>query len=369
MSDFARRLGDAIRCAQSSPVSLDDAAFNDLALALFHLQFEQVVPYRQLCERRKCTPDGVQSWRNIPAVPTTAFKELELTSLPAKERTTVFHSSGTTEQRPSRHFHSSESLVVYETSLLPWFRQHVLPELTDASQRTPADWHWLALTPPPSSAPNSSLIHMLDIVQREYSSAAPAFFGELSPENTWEIRFDEVIARLQQSVTAQQPVILLGTAFLFVHLLDKLEHRSLSFTLPAGSRVMETGGYKGRSRELPKAELHRHLSARLGIADDAIICEYGMSELSSQAYDRVCGNHAARRLRFPPWARTVVISPETGQEVANGETGLVRIHDLANVWSVGAIQTEDLAIRHADGLELLGRTRQAEPRGCSLMAG
>ena len=93
-----------------------------------------------------------------------------------------------------------------------------------------------------------------------------------------------------------------------------------------------------------------------------------MSELSSQAYDLEDGHSSfvIRHFRLPPWARVQIVSPETGREVNEGETGLLRIFDLANVFSVMAIQTEDLAIRWGDGFELIGRDAMAEPRGCSL---
>ena len=167
--------------------------------------------------------------------------------------------------------------------------------------------------------------------------------------------------------------MLLGTAFMFVHLLDELERRGLSIALPPGSRIMETGGYKGRSRELPKAELHALITSRLGVPPEFIVCEYGMSELSSQAYDRVAGSASLLHpqssiFSFPPWCRALVISPETGREVAEGETGLLRLFDLANVRSMMAVQTEDLAVRRGDGFELLGRAAQTEARGCSLLA-
>ena len=147
---------------------------------------------------------------------------------------------------------------------------------------------------------------------------------------------------------------------------------------------METGGYKNRSRSMPKTELHALITERLGVPPSHIICEYGMSELSSQAYDDVtswrvasCASNSrhsrhpspvTRHFHFPPWARAQIISPETGREVADGETGLIRVFDLANVFSVMAIQTEDLGIRRGDGFELIGRAQLAEPRGCSLMA-
>jgi hypothetical protein len=169
---------------------------------------------------------------------------------------------------------------------------------------------------------------------------------------------------------------LLGTAFSFVHLLDHLVEKKLRFRLSPGSLAMETGGYKGRSRALPKTELHALITELLGIPAANIVCEYGMSELSSQAYDRnlsafnpqLSTLNSQRAFRFPPWARVQIISPETGREVAEDETGLLRVFDLANVFSVMAIQTEDLAIRRTGGFELIGRAEAAEPRGCSLMA-
>jgi len=115
----------------------------------------------------------------------------------------------------------------------------------------------------------------------------------------------------------------------------------------------------------------------LGVPGGFIVCEYGMSELSSQAYDRIAGNAPGQRcampdepraFHFPPWCRALVVSPETGCEVEEGETGMLRLFDLANVRSVMAIQTEDLAVRRGAGFELLGRAARAEARGCSLLA-
>jgi hypothetical protein len=178
--------------------------------------------------------------------------------------------------------------------------------------------------------------------------------GHVDSSGTWQIDFEQVLL-LQGS----GPVVLFGTAFNFVHLLDFVGARE--FRLPAGSMAFETGGYKGRSRTIPKAELHGVLKGRLGI--DKIISEYGMCELSSQGYDLGDGV-----FRFPPWARVQIISPETGREVGEGERGLIRVIDLANVYSVMAIQTEDMGVRRGAGLELIGRAALSEARGCSLMS-
>ena len=102
--------------------------FNQLALELFGLQYEHNPAYQRICRARQVNPEQVKHWKQAAFVPVVAFKELEMSSIPAAERTAVFHSSGTTGQKPSRHFHSAASLQVYEGSLLPWFERHFLPE-------------------------------------------------------------------------------------------------------------------------------------------------------------------------------------------------------------------------------------------------
>lgn len=330
----------------------NDRAFNEAAVELFALQYQHNPAYRKICEGRNRTPDKVEHWTRVPFVPTAIFKELELSSIPPPERTAVFHSSGTMEQKPSRHFHSAESLAVYEESLRLWFDENI------ANPGAKPDL--LCLTPPPQSAPHSSLVHMLEIVRQKWDAPDSVFTGKMAADNTWILDFDATIASLQ----TQKNKLILGTAFSFVHLLDYLAEKDLRFELPPRSRVMETGGYKNRSRMMPKVELHSLMTKWLGISRENIICEYGMSELSSQAYDT---KTPGRYFHFPPWARLQIISPETGREVAEGETGLIRIFDLANVFSVAAIQTEDLGVRRRSGFDLIGRATLAEARGCSLM--
>jgi hypothetical protein len=118
---------------------------------------------------------------------------------------------------------------------------------------------------------------------------------------------------------------------------------------------------------LSRKELHATLSSVFSVPSSRIFREYGMSELSSQAYDVTPIDSDA--FQFPPWARFQIISPETGDVVADGEPGLLRICDLANVASAVMVQTEDLAVRRGKGFHLMGRAMTAEPRGCSLMAG
>ena len=225
---------------------------------------------------------------------------------------------------------------------------------------------------------------MFETVRQKLGAPESAFVGRADAAGMWNLDFGQTLAALGENRKSKivNHKLVLGTAFSFVYLLDFLAGKNLRFQLPPDSRVMETGGYKNRSRSMPKAELHSLITKFLGVPPENIICEYGMSELSSQAYDKVAGdkcqvtrNSAAscnvpsvtRHFQFPPWARVQIISPETGREVSDGETGLIRVFDLANVFSVAAIQTEDLGIRHGHGFELIGRVQLAETRGCSLM--
>jgi len=355
LSSFAARLRALIANTQAES---QRSNFAELALELFTYQFAGNSAYRKICETRRATLLTVSDWTQIPAVPTTAFKELELTSLPPEQRTHVFHSSRTTQQKPSRHFHNAESLAVYEDSLWVWFARHVAATAGESSL--------VLLTPSPAEAPHSSLVHMFKIVRQKLGAGLIEFCGAVGSDDLWTLNLQFVIARLETALSTGKPMLILGTAFSFVHLLDHLAEIQRQFKLPPGSRVMETGGYKGRSREIPKPELHALITKHLGVPQQHIICEYGMSELSSQAYDSKLD--VARVFQFPPWARVQIISPETGREVADGETGLIRVFDLANIFSVMAVQTEDLALRCGDGFEPLGRAAAAEPRGCSLMA-
>ena len=347
--------------------------FDELALDLFALQFEHVSVYRHFCQARGVTPRSISAWTEIPAVPTTAFKELEITSLPPAERTALFYSSGTTTRRSGRHFHSRDSIGLYEASALGWFQRHLLPEADSVltggakARRLPL----LILTPSSVEAPNSSLVHMFETVRREFGSDDSLFAGQLETRGGWTVDPRKASTWLSNVANRNWPGVLLGTAFSFLELLDWMETNHLHVQLPSGSRVLETGGYKGRTRALPKNELHSQITERLGIPSARIVSEYGMSELSSQAYDRVADVDKspidARLFRFPPWARFQIVSPETGREVEEGETGLIRVFDLANVRSVLGIQTEDLGVRRAEGFEFIGRAASAEPKGCSLM--
>ena len=343
--------------ASDAATPRDDERFDALARALFAFQFEHCAPYRRFCEMRGRTPGAVQHWREIPAVPTGAFKELALRSFPAERTAHGFRTSGTsTEQRGALHL---DTLELYEASLLPSFRRGVLPDLAPGAR---VRLHVLA--PAPAETPESSLSHMFGVVVRELGDEQSGF----------DVRGGALDVRglrdaLETACRDVVPVALCGTAFAFVHLVDALAAEGARFALPTGSRVMETGGFKGRSRAVPRAELVEGIESALGVPPGRIVNQYGMTELGSQFYDSVlCDPDAPRRKLAPPWTRVRIVDPETGDDAEPGAIGIVQIVDLVNTGSVAAIQTADLGRAIGDGFDVLGREPDAEARGCSIAA-
>ena len=210
--------------------------------------------------------------------------------------------------------------------------------------------------------------HNYHLAERDVRFSAKSFrAGEGA--NFWVRRDQFDFARLRESLSAQieagRPIAICGSAFAFVHLIDTwAEPAALATSARELALTTETGGFKGRSREVLKAELYAQLAKTFAVPDNAIWNEYGMSELSSQAYARgINGLH-----HTPPWTRVLVVDPATGREVGLGKQGLVRWIDLANVDSVMAVQTLDVAERTEEGFRLIGRLSRTEPRGCSLSA-
>ena len=200
-------------------------------------------------------------------------------------------------------------------------------------------------------APHSSLSYMMGVVKRRFAKNRGHYY----------VRDDvpqfETLARDLRK--GKKPFMLLATAFALKGFLDFLREKKVKIVGHRLSRLVETGGFKGKTNEITKEALYKECEKYLGVPNDFCISEYGMTELSSQCYRKnvFCG---------PAWMRTVVIDPKTGKEAAKGKTGLLRHFDLANRGSVLAIQTEDLGRAVGEGFEFLGRSLGSELRGCSL---
>lgn len=324
---------------------MSDAAFNALALRIFEYQLRHNEPYARYCARLNVTK-APASWEAIPAVPAPAFAEAALTTFDPSTAALVFETSGTTRARPGRH--AMQTSALYDASLLAGF---------DRAVGNARELRYFNLVPNPRERPSSSLGYMMARIG-ERGTGAPG----------WYLRDDELMVEaferdLGAAIAQHQPVFVAATAFALVHLLDAATVRGSVFVLPAGSRVMTTGGFKGRSRTVEPAELERETCAFFGTPPGAILSEYGMTELSSQYYR----SGASDAYTGPPWLRTRVVGPERTTLARNAIGSLLHV-DLANRSSCLAIQTEDIGMQTNEGLVLIGRDREAALRGCSLDA-
>jgi hypothetical protein len=339
------------------PVAED--VFNAAALRVFDYQYSRNSAYAAFADRRGRTPASISHWTEIPAVPTAAFKEVPLVAGNPGDAKAVFRTSGTTHGEEKRGTHYLLDAGIYHSALVPTFAACVLPD--------GAELLMASLIPPSWDMPGSSLSHMVSVLVDRLGAPGSGFYATAAAG----IDHERLSRTLTQAQHDQVPVCILGTSFAFVHWLDDLAATGDSFTLPAGSRIMDTGGYKGRSREIAEDELRELYSRLLGVPAEYCVNEYGMTELCSQFYDSALRDHvrgraAPRRKLVPPWVRTRVVDPESLEPLTAGQTGLLQHVDLANAFSVAAVQTEDLGILVDDGFALLGRAPGAVPRGCSI---
>lgn len=329
----AGQILDAIR------PDLPDEAFDQLALGLLRQQAIHVPPYRRLLSGLGLDASRLSHWTEFPALPASAFRDAPVCGFDPVRATHVFETSGTTATTTGRHYLASP--LFYQTSLRTAFKAFMPP--LDAHQ-------WVLLIPPPALRPHSSLSFML---------------GHLAPPNAlWCVdgnyQIDEERFRLALR-SSVQPIALFGTSFALARAAD-----SAPVPCPPGSIIFDTGGMKGRHRELNRHDFLHLLRHAFAIPPDHIWNEYGMTEWSSQGYARMDeGLH-----RFPAWMRIRVVDPASGRDCPPGQPGLVCACDLANVGSVAAIATRDAAqwelTDRGPALRLLGRWSNAEPRGCSL---
>lgn len=314
----------------------DDTEFNNLSLVIFQYQYQHCAVYRQYCHYLKIDLSHIDHYSKIPFLPVELFKNFEVIT-DEKKTQIIFESSGTTGSIPSRHFVADIHLYVES------FRTHFI-----ANYGALADWHILALLPSYLEKGHSSLVYMVNELIKETRSTESNFY-------LYDMEaLAQQLAKLEKEATRK--TMLIGVTYA---LQDFAEAYPQRFT---NTIVMETGGMKGRRKEITRAELHHQLATAFEV--DAIHSEYGMTELLSQAY-------AARdgRFRPPPWMKIVVTDLYDPFEIkSTATTGKINIIDLANLYSCSFISVADMGKVFDDGsFEISGRLDMATLRGCNLM--
>ena len=312
-----------------------ETEFSEFALHLFQRQAKDVEVYKQFLELLKIDPGQVKNVIDIPFLPISFFKSHKIAREDADEKI-IFSSSGTTGQVSSKHYVSD--LSIYESSFRKGF-QHFYGK--------PKEYCILALLPAYLERTGSSLVYMVDDLIKKSTHSKSGFYLN----NHQELR-----VTLKELKFQKQKTLLIGVSF---GLVDFVEEQS--FQWPELT-VMETGGMKGRRKEIIRAELHTIL--KKAFKSDQIHSEYGMTELLSQAYSNGEGQFST-----PSWMKVLIRDPEDALSILpKGKSGGINIIDLANVHSCTFIATQDLGKIHENGtFEVLGRFDQSDIRGCNLM--
>lgn len=314
----------------------DQESFYDTAMNIFKYQADNNKIYSEFLKVLKIAKGDVKKIEEIPFLPVELFKKHMIITgnqSPAK----IFESSGTTGDSVSRHFVTDTSL--YEESFSKAFRLFY---------GEPSDYVIAALLPSYTERENSSLVYMMNGLISQSGNPAGGFFIN----NT-----DDLMAGIRKWKAAKQKILLMGVSFA---LLDLAEQESPDLS---GVIVMETGGMKGRRKEITRAEMHSILKEKFNITE--VHSEYGMTELLSQAYSKGEGLFYS-----PPWMKILIRDPQDPLSLLDEpyKTGGINIIDLANINSCSFISTGDLGKMHEDGgFEVLGRFDNSDIRGCNLL--
>ncbi|APR83797.1 Putative acyl protein synthase/acyl-CoA reductase-like protein [Minicystis rosea] len=336
--------------------------FDTLALDLARFQAVHVPAIARLGRARGAAIAELREASGIPAVPSDVFRLARIAAHPRELDVALFRTSGTSQGAEARGEHPMRTTETYERGALAWGQRFLWPDH--------ADLQAIVLAPPIAEQGDSSLGFMLDRFAHGFARP-PVFVIHRGADGDGVIDFAEIVRATAEARSSGHPVLVLATSFALVHLIEGAS--GLDLRLTPGSRVMQTGGFKGKSREIAADVLRRMVAETFGVNEDHVVSEYGMTELSSQLYEGTLAGALGHGPKLahgifvpPPWVRVTPVDPVSLEPVASGENGIGRIVDLANVDSSVAIQTADRVRITSFGIELLGRLPGATPRGCSI---
>ena len=313
--------------------SINSAAdFNRIALETFQFQVENTAVYKQFCKSiLKRTPSKIEE---IPFLPISFFKTHEIRIDSEKEIEHIFFSSGTTGENRSKHLILNTH--IYEESFLNTYHNYI---------GNPEEQVILALLPNYLEQGNSSLVYMVDSLIKHTQSELSGFLLN---------NLDLIEEKYKKAISSGKKVVIFGVSYALLDLAEKKMNLSEAF-------IIETGGMKGRRKELTKEELHSLLINGLNVP--FISSEYGMTELLSQAYSNKDGF-----FKTPAWMKILIRDlNDPFSYLENGKTGGINIIDLANLYSCSFISSQDLGKREHDSFRIMGRFDNSDIRGCNLM--
>jgi len=336
----------------------DDAGFNRLALRSFDLQYKYIPLYRRYCQRRGATPDNISSWKDVPPVFTDVFKTVRLTLLPSHTVRTFMTSGTVNPDQKGRVDYDMGGIELMKATISHAASGLLFPDGIKS--------RLFVIAPSPDIAPNMIMAFGMDRLKDSFGLQGSRFF--IGKDG---LDADGLADALRSSEEDNIPATICGGSFGFINFFDFLRTNRLKFRLPKGSRCLDAGGIKGKSRDVIREEFLDYCEEFLWVLRGSCVNLIGMTETASQYYDnnlknRILGVDNPPAKFIPPWTRVMVVNPDTLEPLPVGETGLLRYFDLANRGHICAVQTDDLGRIVDGGFEVSGRAGQGDVRGCSL---
>ena len=357
MSEVQGALAARIHALIDAGVEGDSAPFDALALDLFAWQYAQNAPYRIFCDAKSASPDTVDHWSRIPAFPTDSFKTDLVTSFPAEQAVMAQLTSGTTANQRGQIFRDAVGKELVFAANRAMTGAWLFPDFA-AGQRC----RILILAPSPQMAPSMGMAIGMEQTRVHFGTPDSRFLLEHSG-----LDIKGLVAALTESEASGVPVAMIGSTSAFVFFMQACKKKNLRFALPAGSRIGDGGGYRGRFGELTQEDYYALATEVLGIPATHCVNVLGMAETATNYFDNVLRESVSpastirvgKRLRIPPpWARTQAVDVRTLEPLPHGKIGLLRHFDIANLPTVIAVQTDNLGVTDASGgFQIVGRAK------------
>lgn len=336
--------------------------FNNLCVESFRLQAKNIPGYARLCAQKKIDIDAVDDFLKIPPVPVQAFKASDIFIYPKEKIYKTFKTSGTSKSTQGSAYFSESGAELTSLAIIANARKYLFPDNFDTK--------FFLIAPSPEAAPNLTMAFGITEVMKNIGTHGGRHY--IGPEG---IEWCGLFSGLRECVEKNIAATIIAPSFAVVFMLDKMKLENIRIKLPKGSRILDAGGFKGRSREISRAEMISAASEFLGVDPVYCVNALGMSELGTQYYDNnlknfISGIEAPVAKENPHWAKTFVVDIESGFKIlapkTYGKTGALLHFDLTNIDRAIAILTDDAGRYAGSGFEICGRLSADDIKGCSL---
>jgi len=362
MSRLTEKIKKFIAEGDKLPKHEREKDFNNLCVACFKVQAKNIPGYARLCAQKKIDIEAVNDFLQIPPVPVQAFKASDIFIYPKEDACKIFKTSGTSKMNQGAAYFSESGAEITSLAIVKNARTYLFPDNFDT--------RFFLIAPSPEAAPNLTMAFGITEVMKNIGTHGGAHY--IGKDG---IDWPALFSGLRECAEKNTAATIIAPSFAMVFMLDKMAAENIRLELPKGSRVLDAGGFKGRSREISRVEMIKTAAEFLGIEPGYCVNALGMSELGTQYYDNnlknsIEGTNAPLAKENPHWAKTFVVDIEDNFKIlapkTYGRTGALLHFDLTNIDRAVAILSDDAGRYAGPGFEICGRLSAGDIKGCSL---